>query len=129
MSAAVEGPTFAVACSPPPKQKPVISTEATGSLTVRRAVEKPALSEAEWDPRICLYFAAALPFVIQRKIVRATQQPVVGQFDVNDSTCRKCDFQGIRPTWLGEHQSKSSNPAISPDRSTLRVVSRNLGHH
>jgi hypothetical protein len=40
-----------------PTHKPtnrVISTEATDSLIVRCAVEKPALSEVEWDPRISL---------------------------------------------------------------------------
>jgi hypothetical protein len=39
-------------CFRGPPTEIVISTEATHSLTVSRAVEKPALSEVEWDPRI-----------------------------------------------------------------------------
>jgi hypothetical protein len=78
-----------------PQAKSVISTEATDSLIVRRATDKPALSEAEWDSRICPYITAAiiqLPFAIEGRIVRATQQPVVGQFGGNNSMCRKDDL-------------------------------------
>jgi putative endonuclease len=35
----------------------VISTGATDGFIVRRAVEKPALSEVEWDPRISLLYS------------------------------------------------------------------------
>jgi hypothetical protein len=45
-------PALAFACSLQPTQKTVISTEATDSLTVRRAAEKPASPPKRSQPAV-----------------------------------------------------------------------------
>jgi hypothetical protein len=53
----------------------VISTGATDGFIVRRAVEKPALSEVEWDPRISLLYLL-LPLLSPLRLLLPSPLPL-----------------------------------------------------
>jgi hypothetical protein len=84
-------------CSPP--QNPVISTEATDSLTVRCAVEKPALSEVEGNPAFRLIHHVSkvvLPFLIRGDAGRFAVKPL-NQISHLSSITYRCRCISLNP--------------------------------
>jgi len=99
--------------SPPPKRI-VISTEALDSLSVQRAVEKPALSEAERDPRISPLPLSVLP------------QPPQPTKEAEGHPFRGAEDKPRRQGASALPRATSKGPECSPERSRRGVTTHPL---